>query len=83
MKEMVNLRVDKDLKDSFKDVCRFSNSNMSYEIIKFMKNYIEEGGLRLKSDLNSLKEVESIRNIIKNKISDNNMNDSRLKGFNW
>ena len=83
MKEMVNLRVEKDIKDNFKDVCRFSNSNMSYEIIRFMKDYIKEGGVRLKRHLINLKEVEGLRDIIKDKIGSNNINDSRIKDFNW
>jgi uncharacterized protein YaaR (DUF327 family) len=83
MKNIVNLRVEKDIKDNFKDVCRLSNSCMSYEIIRFMKDYIREGGSRLKKDLNNLNEVENMRNMIKEKISDNNMNDSRLKDFSF
>lgn len=83
MKDIVNFRVNKEIKDNFKDVCRLSNSCMSYEIIKFMKNYISNEGVRIKDELRKMGEVETLTSRIKDKIGSRNMNDSRLKDWSF
>ena len=44
---------------------------------------VTQNVLSLKEDLNKMKEVENLTNIMKDKVSGDRLSDSRLKDFNW
>ena len=83
MKDMVNFRVNKELKDSFKDICRLGNNNMSYVIIRFMKEYINNEGLKIKNEMKNINEIRIEMERVKDKISSDKVYDSRLDKFSF
>ena len=57
----MNFNIPNQIKDDFKTVCTFNQSNMTSEIVRFINNYISQESIRLKQYQVSSKELNELK----------------------
>ena len=58
---LMNFNIPNQIKDDFKTVCTFNQSNMTSEIVRFINNYISQESIRLKQYQVSSKELNELK----------------------